>query len=364
MNGAKRLSKILLAWKEHGGGITLSLVQKDQINGGLGDEETFAELCFHTLVVRLFAIKWCFDHGYLDDTVLGKNWQKTGIYPNANCFEKILRPKGDSEIEKILDKVFGPTDMYMWINQALNDEIRSGLFRSLQKQKMLTAETDILGEFYQRYLAAYSKGAQFELGQFYTPHNLVRAMWKLTADAVTERGLSLDDENTIIVDPSAGTGTFLTQGFRFAASGAWGEARRVLKGKAIEKYVKKFSGLELNPFSKGVADINFLTEILAHCSQFKSEEIPIPSIFETNSYEIDVIKPIGKSEEDEEIIKWVDRWDLSTNAKKKTKYRIVIGNPPWRNPSPVNNNPVLKKFVVAIMVSVRIIYFSWALPII
>jgi hypothetical protein len=343
--GTKRVNGIFNAWKEHGGSTTIALVRKDDVNNALGDEETFAELCFHTLVVRIFAIKWCLDHGYLEDTDLKVNWEKLGSDSCESALDKVLRPRGKSEIEKLLAKVFGPTDMYMWINKVIDENVRASLYRAYKKQTMMTSDTDILGEFYQKYLGVYSKRSQFELGQFYTPHNLVRAMWKLTADALSERGLSIDDENTIVVDPAAGTGTFMTQGFRFSVTGNWGDNRKKIKGSSIERYVKKFSGLELNPFSKGVADINYLTEVLSHCSLIKSDDIPIPSIFETNSYEIDPENPKKCLDDDEEVKQWIERWNLSSKAKRKTKYRIVIGNPPWRNPSPVNDNPQLKKIV-------------------
>jgi len=256
MGEVKRTKRIFDAWKSHGGTTTIALVRKDDVNNALGDEETFAELCFHTLVIRLFAVKWCLDHGYLEDTDLKLAWEQLDRDAKASSFDKVLRPKGASEIETLLAKVFGPTDMYMWINQLLRDDIRSSMFHAFEKQRMMTSDTDILGEFYQKYLGVYSKRSQFELGQFYTPHMLVRAMWKLTSDALAERGLSLDDDKTIVVDPAAGTGTFMTQGLRFSISGNWGDARKKMKGSTIAKYVKKFSGLELNPFSKGVADIN------------------------------------------------------------------------------------------------------------
>lgn len=341
----KRTEGIFDAWRAHGGSTTIALVRKDDVNSDLGDEETFAELCFHTLVVRLFAVKWCLDHGYLDDTKLKESWERLESSPKEAQLDKVLRPKGQTEIEMLLAKVFGPTDMYMWINGTISDEIRSALFRTFQKQRMITADTDILGEFYQRYLGVYSKRSQFELGQFYTPHNLVRAMWKLTADALSERGLSLDDDTTIVVDPAAGTGTFMTQGLRYSITGNWGDSRRKMRGPGLAKYVRKFSGLELNPFSKGVADINYLTEVLAHCSHLKSADIPIPSIFETNSYEINPVEPERNFEDDADVKQWIERWNLSSRAKKTTKYRIVIGNPPWRNPSPVNDNPSLKRIV-------------------
>lgn len=342
----KRVGRVFEAWKAHGGSTTLALVKKDDSNHTLGDEETFAELCFHTLVVRMFAVKWCLDHGYLAETSLEQSWKSLASNSSKGDLDNVLRPKGASEVEKILAVVFSPTDMYMWVNQVLTDEIRSSLFSSFQKQLMLTAETDILGEFYQRYLSVYSKRSQFELGQFYTPHNLVRAMWKLTVDMLARRGLSLDDDSTIVVDPAAGTGTFLSQGLRQSISGNCGENRKKIPGAKISKFIKKFSGLEVNPFSKGVADINYLTEILTHCSNFKSCQVPIPSIFETNSYEVDPDMPEESFDDaDDEIRSWIERWSLSSKAKNKTKYRIVIGNPPWRNPSPVNANPDLKDFV-------------------
>ncbi len=321
-------------WIDHGGDTTLGLIKSDSNQRKkIGDEETFAELCFHSFLVRIFAIKWCLDNNFLDGTKLSSDWAEGMKSGNLN---KVIRPTGRSPVEQILKKVFRSTDMYMWIVEILPGDISVSLHSSFNRQDMRRTETDILGIFYQKYLSLYSKKAQFELGQFYTPHALVRAMWAMVERHLNSNDKSLKHKSTLIIDPSAGTGTFLTQGYRYALSKGWVDRLRHGSKEAGE-CATRFFGLEINPFSKGVADINFLTEILSHCKSIKPENIPIPTVFETNSYQAEESVPKSIKNLNEATSNWVKRWKKSAHAKK-SKYTIVVGNPPWRNPSPALKN--------------------------
>jgi type I restriction-modification system DNA methylase subunit len=340
--GSKKYAQIYKVWHSFGGKLSLEMFGKDD---SIGNEETFAELCLHTLITRLFAVKWCLDHGYLEDTQLKDTWGSLVFSNQVSTWHSIVYPEGTSEIEKLLRKVFGPTNMYMWVIDLLPEAVRRELFQAFHRQKLVSDEMDILGEFYQTYLRIYSRRAQFELGQFYTPHRLVRAMWALASAALEERALKLSDEEVVVVDPSAGTGTFLTQGLRLAINGNWGERNRKISRDRVGLFTEKFNGLELNPFSKGVADINFLTQLFIHCNEIVASSTPVPSVFETNSYLLDEKPGAIPGVRNPDVKEWLKRWVLSCKAKKSSQYRIVIGNPPWKHPSPALKIEDLKKII-------------------
>ncbi len=191
----------------------------------------------------------------------------------------------------------------------------------------------------------FAKQAQLLLGQFYTPHILTRAMWRLTGEVLRKRGVSLADESCLVIDPSVGTGTFLTQGLRLLLDGAWGPTKRLYSGGELATIAARFTGFEVNPLSRGVAVVNCLTELLAHssdgCLSFNGKI----RVFETNAYDVPdarqhdfIAKPRPRSLKDSDYFAWKEDNAAATAAKGRGQYRVVIANPPWRNPSPACKN--------------------------
>jgi type I restriction-modification system DNA methylase subunit len=67
-------------------------------------------------------------------------------------------------------------------------------------------------------------------------------------------------------------------------------------------------------------------------------------VFETNAYDvpdraqIELIPKEKSRSKDGDFLAWKQDIADATQAKKKNQYRVVVGNPPWRNPSPACRN--------------------------
>jgi hypothetical protein len=340
--GVKRLFR---EWMEAGGDLAVSMVTPESSKRNVGAEEAFAELCFHSVVVRCFTIKWFLDHGHLSNTACARDWGLLSKTASITAFKRAICPNGPNAAENLIGDVFRSTNVYLWVLQAAPASLWIKIKHAFSRYTLVAEESDILGEFYQRYMRLFAKQAQLLLGQFYTPHILTRAMWKLTGEVLRKRGISLADEACLVIDPSVGTGTFLTQGLRLLLDGAWGTTKRQYSGRELATVAARFTGFEVNPLSRGVAVVNCLTELLAHssdgCQSFNGKI----RVFETNAYDVPdaqqqdfITKPRPRSLKDSDYLAWKQDNAAATHAKGRGQYRIVIANPPWRNPSPACKN--------------------------
>jgi hypothetical protein len=351
--GRNRLvRKLFNEWIEAGGELAVSMVTPLASKKNVGAEEAFVELCFHSVMVRAFAVKWMLDHGYLNETRCAKFWGLISEQCPAATIRQALCPDEGAAAERLLGDVFRSTNVYMWILDCAPAALWAGIKNAFNRYSLVAERTDILGEFYQRYMRLYAKEAQLLLGQFYTPHTLTRAMWRLAGEVLRKRGVSLADESCLVIDPAVGTGTFLTQGLRLLLDGSWGSTKRQYSGRELSKIAARFTGFEINPLSRGVAVVNCLTELLAHssdgCKSFKTRI----RVFETNAYDVPDKRQEDWVEDGEltgadgkDFTAWRQEVLAASQAKKRSQYRIVVANPPWRNPSPACKNKRLKSIL-------------------
>ena len=135
-------------------------------------------------------------------------------------------------------------------------------------------------------LRQHASAARQTFGQFYTPAPLVEKMWQLG----WAQWQNLGARPALVLDPSCGSGAFLRHP---AAAPAWPDTTLLRRG------------FEVQPLPRTLARLHALdaphTAVLAADALTHSETIAGP--------------------------------------------RFVIGNPPWRNPSPALRNPTLKHFL-------------------
>ncbi|MDQ2880140.1 MAG: N-6 DNA methylase [Actinomycetota bacterium] len=116
---------------------------------------------------------------------------------------------------------------------------------------------------YEHFLAEYDPVKRQESGVYYTPVELVEPMVRLTDDALRTRlGLvrGLGTDGVRVVDPAAGTGTFLlrildTVFDRVERSDGTGEAREVLSSMA-----NRLVGFELQMGPYAVSELRLTDE--------------------------------------------------------------------------------------------------------
>jgi len=336
----KKIKVLLEDWLQSGGELTVEAIHLGARSEFTGNEEAFSILCFHSLIVRFFFIKWFLDHGYLKESETAALWGSVNDRSSHRTWKNILCANGQSSSEKVIREQLKGNEVYLWVLDVVDTNILVKIQAIFKKYSLLQERSDILGEFYQRYMQKFAKSSQMLLGQFYTPHTLTRAMWKIAGDVMREKGVSLADKNCLVIDPCVGTGTFLTQGMRLLLDGGWGESKRKYKGSELEGIFKRFTGFEVNPLSRGVSIVNAITEVLAHSSDGCDTFSPELRIFETNAYDIPdssqgkIDIKLSDHFDDPAYLEWRKETILASKAKSKNQYRIVIGNPPWKNPSP------------------------------
>lgn len=340
-----KISRLFREWMGAGGELVVSAITPEAKKRNVGAEEAFVELCFHSVVVRCFMVKWFLDHGHLSGTECARDWGLLSNSVSIAAMRRAVCPHGRSAAERLIAQVFRSTNVYLWILETAPPSLWLKVRQAFSRYTLVAERSDILGEFYQRYMHLFAKQAQLLLGQFYTPHVLTRAMWKLVGEVLRKRGVSLQDESCLVIDPAVGTGTFLTQGLRLLLDGAWGTTKHLYSGVELATIANRFTGFEVNPLSRGVAVVNCLTELLAHssdgCQSFEGKI----RVFETNAYDVpdrrqpDLI-PLRKARgtKDEDFKAWKDDMAAASQAKRKEQYRVVVANPPWRNPSPACKN--------------------------
>lgn len=340
----KAVKTLFQEWLRTGGEITVETVNQNARKSNVGAEEAFAELCFHSVMVRCFAIKWFLDHGYLSASETATLWGVLDENSEADRWKTMLAPAPKSDAERVLSNLLHGSDVYLWIIDPVDARLWAKIKAAFSHYSLVAEKSDILGEFYQSYMQKYAKNSQKMLGQFYTPHRLTRAMWKLAGEIMREKGVSLADKSCLVIDPCVGTGTFLTQGLRLLLDGGWGGTKKASKGRELNSIFSRFTGFEINPLSRGVALVNALTEVLAHSSDGCKTFDPELRIFETNAYDIPDPKQQklflekASATDDKAFRAWRNEILQASKAKAKNQYRIVIGNPPWKNPSPACKN--------------------------
>ncbi|TDL98530.1 hypothetical protein ERX27_03580 [Macrococcus brunensis] len=152
-----------------------------------------------------------------------------------------------------------------------------------------------------------------------------------------------DKDYLKIIDPACGSGTFLTEAIlqiNEIASGTKinqdGKVYGFIKDRKTEKRIEdSIFGLELNPLSKSIADINlFFSMIQAYGNYTNSENIDLINIYRTNSLEINNNFKIDNDIEEKlmfvkDEIRNSRMYKYNLLKAKNQKYDIIVGNPPY-----------------------------------
>ncbi len=245
-------------------------------------------------------------------------------------------------------------DIFSWVLDRVEPGLLIDLIRLFNDLNFRKLNQDILGDIYEHYLeqdrAKGEKSYRQLLGQYYTPKPIVRLMWLLVRDVFQRsRGRDVYETNKPllnVLDPCYGSGTFLTEGILQLNASATrktvtkdGRVYGFVRDRSQSRRVEDFlTGFELNPLSKGIADVNlYFALIQAYGSDvLGTEPIERLRLFRTNSYELGRTgKTSGSAEANNSLFLFSDdvqRALLDSDAVKDAKgkkYDIVIANPPY-----------------------------------
>ena len=182
--------------------------------------------------------------------------------------------------------------------------------------------------FYERFLSVYDNALRKATGSYYTPPEVVHAMVRLVDDALRSEerfGLSngLAAPGVTIVDPAAGTGTYILGILRRIAEVTEADLGPGAVSSVVEAAVSRIIGFEMQfgPFS--VAQLRVLAELSVLTG---TEQAIEPRLYVTDTlgnpyaeedYLPQFLRPVGESRRQ------------ANEIKRQEKITVVIGNPPY-----------------------------------
>ena len=213
-----------------------------------------------------------------------------------------------------------------WMMQSLVNVLRrTDMDDVLADFGKRTQQTDPVVHFYETFLGAYNPDLREQRGVYYTPEPVVKYIVRgvdhiLKSQFQRPRGLA--DENTLILDPAVGTGTFLYFVIERIKEALVGQ-RGLWKSYVQRHLLTRLFGFELLMAPYTVAHMNLSLQLKEADYEFKEGERL--GIYLTNSLE-EATKEKYKSA----FANFIEEEASQASAIKRDKpIMVVLGNPPY-----------------------------------
>ena len=189
--------------------------------------------------------------------------------------------------------------------------------------------TDILGDFFE---SITRDGFKQNKGQFFTPTNVVRfLLYALQLDSLAIDTLNNDRELPLIIDPSAGSGTYLIEAMKLITKEL--KHKQKDKIKSSRQIKERFENLFLPDYAenKWAKDYLYASEINSDLGTASKVNMILHGDGSTNIFIKDgllpfrnYVKPTGNSELEKSFTD-----PLYNNKEVNGKFDVVISNPPF-----------------------------------
>ena len=275
------------------------------------DIPSFADMYAQTLAYGLFASRVNYAGDAADFSLRGA----AEDIPRTNPFLRDLFYHSRFDIGARLN----------WMAESLVEILRhTDMDSILAHFGQRTQQTDPVVHFYETFLAAYNPSLRETRGVYYTPEPVVKYIVR-SVDHILKtrfgRPLGLADQNTLILDPAAGTGTFLyfvIEQIKEAFAGQQGTWREYV-GKHL---LPRIFGFELLMAPYTVAHMNLSLQLREAGYEFKEGERL--GIYLTNSLEE------AKEAPELPFAEFITAEANEAVAIKRDKpIMVVLGNPPY-----------------------------------
>ena len=212
-----------------------------------------------------------------------------------------------------------------WLTESLVEILRhTDMDSILAHFGRRTSQSDPVVHFYETFLAAYNPSLRERRGVYYTPEPVVKYIVR-SVDHILKtrfnRPLGLADENTLILDPAAGTGTFLyfvieqIKDYFARQQGLW-------KSYVERHLLPRVFGFELLMAPYTVAHMNLSLQLKEAGYEFKDDERL--GIYLTNTLEE------AKEAPELPFAEFISAEANEAAAIKRDKpIMVVLGNPPY-----------------------------------
>ena len=211
---------------------------------------------------------------------------------------------------------------------------------------------DPVMHFYESFLAEYDPDKRLKRGVFYTPRPIVTFMvHRVHSILCAERGITdgLADPSISILDPAVGTGTYLVEVIdlihkllteRWRSSGLTHEDVEVRWNEYVPRdLLPRLYGFELMMAPYTIAHMKIGLKLQETGYKFKSAARV--NVILTNSLE----PAAGETEQLTFLVPALaHEAESAKEAKKRVRFSVVIGNPPYKNNSDLTLAQVADRF--------------------
>jgi len=286
-------------------------VFKEHLISGLTKED-FADLYSQTITYGLFAARTRTENGFNRKLAYDKIPKTIGILRDVFRFISL----GDlpKQMEWIIDDisdVLATTDVYKLLDEYFNQH----------KGK------DPVVHFYETFLAEYDPKMREKRGVYYTPEPvvsyIVRSLHHILKEYFDKKD-GFASPSVTVLDPAAGTLTFLAEAAKLAAeefTSKYGEGKKA--GFIKEHILKNFYAFELMmaPYAVGHLKMSFLLEELG----YKLQSDDRFKLYLTNTLEMEELAQT----ELPGMISLSEESHLAGKVKKEQPILVILGNPPY-----------------------------------
>ncbi|MFD2616536.1 restriction endonuclease subunit M [Terrilactibacillus laevilacticus] len=213
----------------------------------------------------------------------------------VNLFNEVKRRYSDVfEAEETID--LNPGSIVFFVGQ-------------LQELCITESERDVIGDAFEVFVSQALKGDE---GQFFTPRNVIRMIVEIVDP----------DENTMVIDPSCGTGGFLIESLRYV----WNKIdEKAVKLGWSERRIDEEKQYVATSYFRGIDKDSFVAKVTKAYMAIIGDGRG--GIFCENSLE-----PVKNWSS-----KCQDKIDLG-------KFDLVLTNPPFGSKIPIKEEEILKQF--------------------
>ena len=284
------------------------------------DADQFADMQAQTVAYGLFAARYVHERNPDADGFTRKSAVWAQIAPFLkDVFGRIAGSSADARIAWIMD------DLALLLARADMGAILDGFGRRSRRQ-------DPVVHFYEDFLAAYDPAQKEMRGVFYTPEPVVSYIVR-SIDRLLRRefgiadGLADSGERVLILDPAAGTGTFLRETIARIRETIIEDKGR---GGAWPQYVRdhllpRLHGFELLMAPYAICHLRLALDLGGEGRAFQMPFNARLNVFLTNTLEEAHEAPMGLTFAGE-----IGKEAQEAEAVKREKpVMVVLGNPPY-----------------------------------
>jgi len=272
--------------------------------------ERFADLYAQTITYGLFAARMKVQDGFKWETA----WK--------------FIPESLPLLREIFYSMTGPhfPESLIWIVEDIMQVLEKADISSILKEFKITRwDEDPVIHFYETFLATYNPEERKRLGVYYTPlpvvSYIVRSIHKLLKEKFG-KGEGLATSDVTLLDPAAGTLTFVVQAIKQVQKELKEKKKEGLIASYIEEHIlPHFHAFEIlvAPYTVGHFKVSMVLEDMGY--QFKKDERF--QFYLTNTLEMKAPKQTSF------LIDLTKEGEEARRIKERVPILVVLGNPPY-----------------------------------